>query len=125
MTAHGWDTKGSIKMIEIVFFIAGCVISWLIALFYYRRSSKTIPEWAKGFVENLPTQQPTEDELLQLFQEHLDSGEIEVNPLLNRVACPKCGESAKNFKEEVYGDDSVTIVVFTCPICGWSEDAQA
>ena len=111
-------------MVEIVIFIAGCIISWLIAHLYFHRSSTTIPEWAKEIVKRLPAQPPSEDELLKLFQEHLDSGEVEVNPLLGRVACPQCGESVKNFKEDVFGDDSVTIVAVTCPSCGWSEDVQ-
>lgn len=111
-------------MVEIIIFIAGCIISWLIAHLYYHRSSTNIPEWAKEIVKHLPAQQPTEGELLQLFQEHLDSGVIEINPLLGRVACPNCGESIKNLKEDVFGDDSVTIVVYTCPSCGWSEDVQ-
>ena len=112
-------------MVEIIIFIAGCIISLLIAHLYYRRSSITTPEWAKEIVKHLPAQPPSEDELLKLFQEHLDSGEVEVNPLLGRVACPQCGESVKNFKEDVFGDDSVTIVAVTCPSCGWSEDVQA
>lgn len=111
-------------MFEIVIFIAGCIISWLIAHLYYRRSSKTIPDWAKELVENLPKEQPTEDELLQLFQEHLDSGEIEIDPLLGIVACPNCGESAKNFERKLVGDDSVSLGVITCPSCGWSEDIR-
>lgn len=111
-------------MVEIVIFIAGCLISGLIAHFYYYRSSKTIPDWAKEFVQHLPKQQPTEDELLQLFQAHLDSGEIEIDPLLARVACPNCGESAKKFKREACGDDSVNIVITTCLSCGWSEDVE-
>jgi len=111
-------------MIEIVIFIAGCLISWLIAHFYYLRSSTTIPNWAKEFVKNLPKQQPTKDELLQLFQDHLDSGEIEIDPLLVRVACQNCGESAKNFKRRSFEDNTVTIVNTNCPSCGWSEDVQ-
>lgn len=111
-------------MIEIIIFIAGCITSGLIAHFYYRRSSTIIPDWAKEFVKNLPKQQPTKDELLQLLQDHLNSGEIEIDPLLARVACPNCGESAKKFKKEVFGDDLVTVVITTCPSCGWSEDVK-
>ena len=98
-------------MQEFIIFIAGCIISGLIAHFYYRRSSRTPPEWAKEFVKHLPIQPPTEDELLQLFQEHLDSGEIEIDPVLGIVACPECGESAKSFERKLVGDDSVSLGV--------------
>lgn len=108
-------------MDQFLIFIAG----WLIAYLYYRLSSTKLPEWAKEIVKRLPERQPSEEELLKLFQENLDSGDIEVNQLLGRVAYPNCGASAKNFEEKVFGDDSVTIVALTCPACGWSENVQA
>ena len=111
-------------MTELIFLIAGFLLSWLIAHFYYHRSSTQIPNWAKPVIENLPEQPPSKVELLRLFQEHLDSGEIEVHPALGCVACPDCGESSQNFKEKVYGDDAHTIVAVTCPSCGWSENAE-
>ena len=107
-------------MTEIIFLIVGFLFSWLIAHFYYHRSSTKTPKWADPIIKNLPEQPPTKIELLRLFQEHLDSGEIEVHPALGLVACPECGESAQKFEEVVYGDDAHTIVVAKCPSCGWS-----
>lgn len=111
--------KGVYKMInQIIFFIAGCIVTWVIAYFFYRRT----PKWAKEFIEHLPKEKPTKKELLQLFQEYLDSGDFKIDPLLKRVACPKCDESAKNFKTEyIGGNDEVTVVAIVCPSCGWSE----
>jgi len=111
-------------MIEIVIFFVGCTVTWLITHSYYKRSLTTIPEWAKPIVEHLPKKIPTKDELLQLFQEHLDTGEVEVDPLLGRVSCPECGESSKNFKKTGFGDDSHYVVVISCPSCGWSESVE-
>ncbi len=82
------------------------------------------PAWAKDLIDNLPTQQPKPSELLKLFQEHLDSGDIKINHLLGRVACPECNASVKEFEERVVGEDAHTIVVFTCPECGWSEHVE-
>jgi RNase P subunit RPR2 len=113
-------------MIQVVLLIVSNIVSgviaWIIAHFYYRRTSNTIPEWAKLFVEHLPVQKPSKEELLRLFQEHLDSGDVEIDPILRRVACPECGESAKNFKKEGVGNELHTVVIFSCPSCGWSED---
>jgi predicted RNA-binding Zn-ribbon protein involved in translation (DUF1610 family) len=112
-------------MQELVGFIAGCLVTWLITHIYYQRSSTTIPKWAKELVEHLPKQRPTRDEVIRLFQEFLDTGQVEIDPLLSRVACPECGESAKSFERKGFGDDLVTVVQITCPACGWSEDVQA
>jgi hypothetical protein len=111
-------------MIEAAFFIFGCLFSWSIAHFYYKRSSIQVPVWAKPLIANLPKDQPKLSELLRLFQKHLDSGEVIINPILGRVACPKCGESAKNFEENSVGDEYHTIVSYTCPTCGWYYDTE-
>ena len=92
-------------MVEFLYLIAGFLLSWLIAHFYYHRGSTQSPDWAKPIIENLPEQPPNKIELLRLFQEHLDSGEIEVHPAFGRVACPECGESSQEFEEKVFGDD--------------------
>lgn len=111
-------------MVEIIIFIAGCAVSWLITHLYYHRSATQTPTWAKELVSNLPAQQPKPSELLRLFQEHLDSGDVEINYPLGRVACPGCNSPAKDFEEKVFGDDAHTIVVFKCPKCGWTDDAE-
>jgi RNase P subunit RPR2 len=119
------ETKQSMhEMQQVIVFIGGCLVTWLITHVYHRRSSTTVPDWAKELVEHLPKQRPTGKELLALFQQYLDTGKIEIDPLLHRVACPKCGESANRFEKESFGDDSATIVVITCPACGWSQDVQ-
>ncbi len=97
-------------MSEVIFFTAGCVVSWLIAHLYYCRSSTQAPKWAKDLIQNLPANPPKPSELLRLFQEHLDSRDVEINYRLGRVACPECGASAKDFEEKVFGDDAHTIV---------------
>jgi len=112
------------KMEQVVIFIAGCLVTCLITHVYYWLSSTTVPQWAKELVEHFPKQRPTGKELLALFQQYLDTGKIEIDPLLRRVACPECGQSAKRFERKAFGNDSTTIVVISCPACGWSEDVQ-
>ena len=111
-------------MIETIYFIAGCVISWLVAYLYYYRTSTRAPKWAEGLIQNLPANPPKPSELLRLFQEHLNSGEVEFNYPLGRVACPECGAPASDFDEKIFGDDAHTIVVYTCRSCGWTDDAE-
>ncbi|MCD4832120.1 MAG: hypothetical protein K8R02_10030 [Anaerohalosphaeraceae bacterium] len=113
------DTKEMV--IQLVFTIVCCIATWTIAHLYYQRSKTVTPEWAKPLVEHFPEQEPTPEKLAQLFQEYLDVGDVEINPLLHRVVCPDCGESAKNFKKAGFGDDSHSIVTISCPNCGWSE----
>lgn len=104
--------------------LASVLIGWFIAHLYYRRSSKETPEWAKDIIENLPADPPTLSQLIRLFQKHLDSGDIKIHPVFQIVACPKCGVPASTLEEKVFGDDTHTIVVATCPSCGWSETAD-
>jgi len=66
----------------------------------------------------------SKDELLKIFQEHLNTEEFEIDPILKVVACPKCGESSKNFKRKGFGDDLHYIVVIFCPRCDWSESVE-
>jgi predicted RNA-binding Zn-ribbon protein involved in translation (DUF1610 family) len=110
-------------MVTFIFFIAGCIVTLFISHLYYQRSINQIPKWADEFVKKLPKNQPEPRELLRLFQESLDSGEVEVNPVINRVICPECGESAKNFISSggSVEDLGVEVAAFTCPTCGWSD----
>jgi len=111
-------------MPETYFFIAGCLVTWLVTHFYYHRSSTCVPKWAEEFIRKLPAIPPTPSELLRLFQEQIDLGDIDINHPLGRVACPECGESAKKFEEKAFGDDYHTIIVYRCPSCGWSDHAE-
>ena len=109
---------------EILYAALSALISWFITHRYYRRSSKETPEWAKDIIENLPADPPTLSQLIRLFQKHLDSGDIQMHPVFKIVACPKCGVPVRDLEEKVYGDDAHTIVIATCPSCGWTETAD-
>lgn len=115
-------------MIQVILFIVGIIVSsvvtWIITYFYYRQSSINVPKWAKEMVKHFPEQKPSSEELLRLFQENLDSGEVKVDPLLGRVACPQCGESSKNFERTGFGDDLHSVAIISCPSCGWSESVD-
>jgi hypothetical protein len=90
----------------------------------YKKSTKEIPDWAKPIIEKLPQSKPTEAELLKLFQEALNTGDVVPDPIFGYVACPNCKAPASDFQEDGFGDEHHTIVVKTCPHCGWSEQAE-
>ena len=105
-------------MIELlVGIVGGGVLSWLISHIYYKKSSVKIPEWAKPIIERLPEEPPTNDRLLEIFQDALNRGEVEVDPIVGYVACPECKASSKDFKKTAYGDDMHTVVTVECPHC--------
>jgi hypothetical protein len=104
----------------VIGIFAGAILSLIITHYYYRKSSKQPPEWAKPFIERLPNEPPTKEKLIELFQEALDKGEAKIDPIFGYVACPKCKASAKDFKKSGSGDDYTTIVSVYCPHCGWS-----
>ncbi len=110
-------------MNELYYSLVACAFTWLIAHFYYHRSSTQVPPWAKKLIQNLPDNPPKLNELLRLFQDYLDSGDIEIKFPLNLIVCPECGASAKDFEDKIHGDDFHTVIVYTCPSCGWSIDA--
>lgn len=112
-------------MIELTIgIILGGIISWFVTYIYYRKSTSEIPEWAKPIIDKLPPEQPSQEKLLELFQEALNNEEIIPDPILGHVACPECKTTASDFQEKSYGDDYHTIVVKTCPHCGWSEQVE-
>jgi hypothetical protein len=112
-------------MIElIVGIVAGGLLSWVITYVYYRKSSVDVPEWAKPIVESLPQNPPSKEKLLELFQAALQRGEVAPDPVLGHVACPECHAPSSEFRHTTFGDDAHTIVVATCPRCGWSEHAE-
>jgi hypothetical protein len=85
--AHLDVRSGEKTMIELVIgVILGGFVSWLVTHIYHKKSSTEIPDWAKPIIDKLPQSQPTESELLELFQEALNSGDIVPDPILGHVA---------------------------------------
>jgi hypothetical protein len=113
-----------IKLVVGVIF--GGFVSWLVTHIYYKKSSTKIPDWAKPIIDKLPQSQPTESELLELFQEALNSGDIVPDPIFGHVACPNCKAPASDFeKKEFYEDERCfTFVDITCPHCGWRDHTE-
>lgn len=112
-------------MIELVLgTVIGGAISWFVTHIYHHKSSTEIPDWAKPIVEKLPPSRPPEAELLKLFQQALNTGEIVPDPLLGHVACPDCKAPASDFKDKTFGDEYHTIIVKSCPHCGWNDHAE-
>ena len=116
--------KEAIMLELVIGLIGGGVFSWLISHIYYKKSSIQIPDWAKPIIERLPQEQPTKEKLLELFQDALDKGEVEIDSVVGYVACPECKASAKDFKKTAVGDDIHTVVVIECPHCGWNKTTE-
>jgi hypothetical protein len=112
-------------MIELTLgIIFGGIVSWCLTHIYYRKSSKEIPDWAKPIIEKLPKTKPSGAELLELFQDALDSKQIIPDPILGHVACPNCKAPSSDFETKCFGDENHTIIVKSCPHCGWSDHAE-
>jgi hypothetical protein len=109
---------------DVLLLLAGSLVTLIVTHIYYRKSSTSVPEWAKPVLENLPASPPTPDELLRLFQEALDSGEATPDPVLGHVACPDCGTPSTQFRHTTHTDDRLTVVVAECPTCGWTDHTQ-
>jgi hypothetical protein len=65
--------------------IGGAILSWVITHYYYLKSSIQPPEWAKPIIAKLPKEPPTKEKLVELFQEALDAGEAEFDPIFGYV----------------------------------------
>ena len=94
---------------------------------YYKKSSITPPEWAKPIIAQLPDEKPTMEKLIELFQDALDKGEAEIDPIdpiFGHAACPQCKAPAKDFEKQGFGDDDHYIVDVYCPHCGWNRSTE-
>ena len=113
-------------MTATLFFVLGAAASWLISHIYYRLSSTTLPEWAYPLIRELPNSKPSPRELLEIVQEYLDLRLIEIKEPINRIACPKCGNTARDFIEKYHTtDDGLhSLVSYKCPTCGWQDIAD-
>jgi len=76
------------------------------------------------YYREIAKEPPTKEKLIELFQEALDTGEAEIDPIFGYVACPQCKAPAKDFKKKGFGDDYTTVVHVYCPHCGWSNTAE-
>lgn len=84
---------------EIILFLAGGVVSWVVAHWYHKRSSTEVPEWAKPLVENLPDQPVSRERLIELYHDALETGAISMpDPIGGYLACPSCGAPSSEFE---------------------------
>jgi hypothetical protein len=109
----------------VIGILAGAIISWIIAHIYYKKSAAHIPDWAKSLIERLPEERPSPDRLLELFEDALQKGEIDPDPVFGHVACPVCKSPSKDFKKKVYSDENDrSVMIIECPHCGWSDSTD-
>lgn len=89
----------------VIGIVLGGLVSWGIAHWYYRQSSKqapewaaNTPEWAKPLIAKLPDAPVSSERLVQLYHEALELGDLQPDPYSGYVACPKCGAPSSEFK---------------------------
>ena len=64
-------------MQSFLYFLAGSLVSWLVTMVYYRKSSVKAPEWARPMIERLPEQPIGKEEFAKLFAENLENATID------------------------------------------------
>src|SRR3990167_4247223 len=94
----------------IIGILVGSFITWLITHLYYKKSSTVAPDWAKPLIERLPEKQPSEQELIDIFQDFVEEGKIQPDELTGYLKCPKCNRPSTEFTHEThentFGDDN-------------------
>lgn len=60
-------------MESLLYFVAGSLVSWLVTMVYYRKSSVKAPAWAHDMIERLPESPVSKDEFAKLFAENLEN----------------------------------------------------
>jgi len=78
--------------------IVGALLSWPIAHWYYRRAAKEAPEWAQPLIDKLPDAPISQERLVTLYNEAIESGEIDPHAFTGYTRCPKCGASQEYFE---------------------------
>lgn len=111
--------KRVLKMENAFWAVVGAIISGLISHWYYRQSSKVIPEWAKPLIDKLPNAPVTPARLVELYHEALETGQFVADPLSGYVACPTCGAASSQFEGWERGDSRGDLYRGTrCKKCG-------
>ena len=123
---------------EIIYLVFGAIlggtISWIISLYFYRRSSKDlgnklerlIPETKEILIENLKNKPEDIDltarQIVNLYKNKVF--DLESSDPLPFNHCPKCGSDKlkrSSFTDEKRDDNYYSI---ECGECGWSDWTQ-
>ena len=59
-------------MESLLYFAAGSLVSWLITMVYYRKSSVSAPVWAHELIRKLPEKPISEEDFAHLLKEHMN-----------------------------------------------------
>jgi transcriptional regulator with XRE-family HTH domain len=88
------------------------------------RNAPASPETLKALAAafDLEVEDLLESAILRRFQQALEARTVHADPLLGHVACPDCYAPSADFAHKSFGDDASTLVVVSCPTCGWSEE---
>jgi len=65
----------------------------------------------------------SENELLKLFQDKINNGNIVPHPVFGFVSCPDCNNPIDDLTEDLVGDFDHNILILSCPNCGWTDSA--
>jgi hypothetical protein len=58
-------------MEAFLYFVAGSLVTWLVTMIYYRRSSVKAPKWARPLIESLPDEPLDKDHFVKLLEASL------------------------------------------------------
>src|SRR6266852_809745 len=93
-------------MMEFAYFLGGVIVSWVITHFYYKRSAKAVPDWAKPLTASLPDAPVSPEKLIQLYHKALEAGGLTPDAYSGYVVCPNCGAPSSQFQyRQDYGRD--------------------
>ena len=113
-------------MIQLI--LAG-LVGWIIAAWYYRRSSKEMPEWVQPVIDELIEEfgekAPSREQLIEHFNEAVEEGTLIPHVPSGYVACPSCEapSSELEYIEANYpgrGDHARYSFVH-CKVCNFKE----
>lgn len=112
----------------LVGIITGGALSWAIAHWYYRRSSKEVPDWANRtpdwaipLIEKLPDAPVSQERLIELYNEAVATGELQPHQFTGFLKCPNCGAGQEYFEPYEASDPRYDMHIrgFRCSKCGY------
>ncbi len=75
-------------------------------------------------IEKLPDLPPSKEHLLEIVQECLKEGSAVVSKAAEYPVCPDCGNPSEYLQQEVVDDEGYSIVITSCPACGWIQGME-
>lgn len=104
--------------------ILGAVLGWLVSRRYYRLAARDSRDQQEMLQLTAPYLVPTPEYFRRMIQREVETGGIRPHPVFQHVQCPECEAPFEEMKEQIYGEDTCTVLVVSCPRCGWTESTE-